>query len=175
MAVSGPALAAVAVGSALVYAGVKGISILSAAQDLVTGNKPTDVVAYPLSVEVAQGVGTAPDTSGVSGRYDLGPVKPHVESAAYEIGPMFGISSIGGWRASDPFPDHPSGLALDFMTSDRATGDALSAYVIANARRLRVKYIIWNHRTWNVTRGTWAPYTSTSNPHTDHVHVTFYG
>jgi hypothetical protein len=104
--------------------------------------------------------------------YNLGPVKPWVEAAAYDIGPKFGIKSIGGWRKTDPFPDHPTGHALDFMTSDRGVGDSLAAYVIANAKALGVKYVIWYRQVWTPDRG-WHPYTSTSNPHTDHVHVTF--
>jgi len=103
--------------------------------------------------------------------YNLGPVKSWVESAAYYLGPKYGITTIGGWRATDPFPDHPSGHALDFMTSNRGTGDALAADAIANADALNVKYIIWQRRVWN-PQG-WHPYTSTSNPHTDHVHITF--
>lgn len=104
--------------------------------------------------------------------YNLGPVKSWVESAAYYLGPKYGITSIGGWRATDPFPDHPSGHALDFMVSDRTRGDALAADAIANARQLGVKYIIWQRQVWTADRG-WHPYTSTGNPHTDHVHVTF--
>lgn len=113
--------------------------------------------------------------------YNLPNVKPHVVAAANEIGTRFGIKTIGGWRAHDPFPDHPSGLALDFMINNlsadaaqnKAVGDAIAAYVIANAARLSVKYMIWYRRSWNPQRGTWVPYTSTTNPHTDHVHVTF--
>lgn len=104
--------------------------------------------------------------------YSLGAVKPHVAAAANSIGPMFGIRTIYGWRPVDPFPDHPSGLALDFMIPNRQTGDALAAYVIANAGSLGVKYLIWYRQTWNPAKG-WHPYTGSSNPHTDHVHVTF--
>ena len=105
--------------------------------------------------------------------YNLGPVKPHVKAAAEAIGPRFGITTIYGWRASDPYPDHPSGLALDFMTSSAATGTALAQFVIDNAAALGVDYIIWNRRSWNSKRKTWVTYTG-SNPHTDHVHVTFF-
>lgn len=109
--------------------------------------------------------------------YSLPHVKPWVVDAANEIGTRFGIKTEGGWRASDPFPDHPSGLAVDFMINDipngHQIGEELSQFVAANAKRLGVKYEIWNARSWNPTRGTWAPYTSTDNPHTDHVHVTF--
>lgn len=111
-------------------------------------------------------------SSGITSRYNLGPVKPWVEAAAYFLGPRHGIKTIGGWRASDPFPDHPSGHALDFMVDSKQQGDALASDVIANASALGVKYLIWNHQTWNPQQG-WHPYTSTSNPHTDHVHVTF--
>lgn len=104
--------------------------------------------------------------------YNLGPVKSWVESAAYYLGPKYGITTIGGWRATDPFPDHPSGHALDFMVSDRARGDALANDAIANASQLGVKYIIWQRQAWNPQKG-WHPYTSTNNPHTDHVHITF--
>jgi hypothetical protein len=109
---------------------------------------------------------------GVSQKYTLGPVKPWVNNAAYIIGPQFGIKTIYGWRRTDPFPDHPSGHALDFMTPDRATGDALANYVIAHYQALGVKYLIWWHRYWSPATG-WQAYTQTTNPHTDHVHVTF--
>lgn len=111
--------------------------------------------------------------------YSLPNVKPWAVSAAQEIGTKFGLKTIGGWRASDPYPDHPSGLALDLMTNNigaptvrNPTGTAISDYLIANASRLGVDYIIWNGKSWNSRRKTWANYTG-SNPHTDHVHVTF--
>lgn len=106
-------------------------------------------------------------------RYNLGPVKPHVRAAADELGPMFGIKVVGGVRA-DPLPDHPSGLALDFMCS-YSQGEALSAFAKANASRLRVAYIIWNRHIWSVARNGegWRDYHGTNNPHTDHVHITF--
>lgn len=106
----------------------------------------------------------------------LGPVKDYVKASADALISKFGIKSAGGWRKSDPFPDHPSGHAVDFMINDlpngHAVGDALAAYIIQNAKALGVKYIIWNRRSWNPERGTWANYTG-SNPHTDHVHVTW--
>lgn len=108
----------------------------------------------------------------VSQRYTLGPVKPWVENAAYLIGPQFGIKTIYGWRQSDPFPDHPSGHALDFMTPSKAAGDALVSFATANASALGIKYIIWYRQYWEPGK-SWVPYTSTTNPHTDHVHITF--
>lgn len=111
--------------------------------------------------------------------YNLPNVQPPVVAAANEIGAKFGLKTIGGWRKSDPFPDHPSGLALDLMVNNMPNsmtlGDQIAQYLIDNAKRLNLKYLIWNGRTWNPTRGTWAPYTATSNKHTDHVHATFTG
>lgn len=110
-------------------------------------------------------------SSGIGTRYNLGPVKPWVEAAAYYLGPKYNITTIYGWRKTDPFPDHPSGHALDFMT-DIPNGNALADDAIAHASQLGVKYIIHNHQAWDPQIG-WHPYTSTSNPHTDHVHITF--
>jgi len=112
----------------------------------------------------------------VTQRYNLGPVKPWVESAAYLIGPKFGVKTILGWRAHDPFPDHPSGHALDFMITSKSQGQAIADYLVNNASALGVKYVIWNHQVWEASGkpvAGWHAYTSTSNPHTDHVHVTF--
>lgn len=108
----------------------------------------------------------------VTSRYNLGPVLPVTEAGANLLGPMFGIKTIYGWRQSDPFPDHPSGHAADFMTPSKAAGDALASFAQANAAALGVKYIIWYHQYWSPTTG-WVPYTQTTNPHTDHVHITF--
>lgn len=112
----------------------------------------------------------------VTRTYSLGPVKPWVESAAYLVGNKFGVKTIYGWRASDPFPDHPSGHALDFMITSKSQGQAIADYLQANASQLGVKYIIWNRQVWEANGkpvAGWHAYTSTSNPHTDHVHVTF--
>lgn len=113
-------------------------------------------------------VPVAPD---VHRQYNLGPVKPWVQAAADYLGSMFNVKTIGGWRKTDPFPDHPSGHALDFMMGI-PEGNALADYAIANYQALGVKYIIHNRQVWNPKQG-WHPYTSTSNPHTDHVHITF--
>lgn len=102
----------------------------------------------------------------------LGPVKPHVKSAAESLASKFSIKTVYGWRPVDPFPDHPSGLAVDFMTSSKANGDALAAYAVQNAGALGIRYIIWYRQVWNAKQG-WHPYKSSPNPHTDHVHITW--
>lgn len=109
---------------------------------------------------------------------NLGPVKPHVRRAANEIALFAGTTDIGGWRSSGSVPnsDHPKGLAIDVMTSRKAQGDKISAYVVANAHRLAVTYVIWYDRIWQ--GGKWKAYdhpagSSPTLQHRDHVHVSF--
>ncbi len=112
--------------------------------------------------------------------YALGPVQPHVRAAAEEIGNKFDVKTIYGFGARPSgTSDHPRGLALDFMVyKNRAQGDAIAAYCIANAKRLGVKYIIWWQAIWSPDRANegWRPMASrgsvTAN-HYDHPHVSF--
>lgn len=115
--------------------------------------------------------GAPADPGGRS--YNLGPVKPETQRAANLLGHMFNVRTIGGVR-NDAIPDHPSGRAIDLMVN-MAQGQKVADYAQAHAGALSVEYIIWNHRIWSVGRAAegWRPYTYTSNPHTDHVHITF--
>lgn len=171
MPINGPALAAIGAGTLLVWTGIKGVSVLDVLSEVVRGEKPTQSEAYSL-VKKAGKAESQSGTSEFGGRYDLGAVKPHVEAAAYEIGPMFNITRIIG-KVPGLF-DHPKGLALDYMTSNRSTGDALAAYAISNVNRLRITYVIWYRHIWSVARASegWRPYVGVS-PHTNHVHVSF--
>lgn len=103
--------------------------------------------------------------------YSLGAVKPHVKDAAYALGPKHGFTVVYGWGLRTGPSDHPRGLALDFMTRNKVQGDALVADLLSNVKGYNVKYIIWYRRIWQ--DGQWSVYTGTSNPHTDHVHVSF--
>lgn len=108
----------------------------------------------------------------------LGPVRPWVAAAANEISQRFGITTMYGVRP-DTIPDHPAGLAVDFMVfTDKGKGDSVAAYVLANASRLGVSYLIWQQQIWNVARGdkAWRQMADRGSPtanHRDHVHVTF--
>lgn len=106
--------------------------------------------------------------------YALAGTKPWVAAAGNLLGPMFGITTIYGVRP-DPIWGHPQGFALDFMTPSKAAGDALAEYAKNNAARLGVTQVIWYTRIFTVARASegWRRYTGTSNPHTDHVHLTF--
>lgn len=130
--------------------------------------------------------GAGGDSRGMSGdpfdgpagyMYHLRGVRRHVARAANELGPKFGITTIGGYRTSaTDMTGHPAGLALDLMTRN---GQPLANYARANARRLGVKYVIWNQRIWSVERSGegWRLMedrgSATAN-HKDHVHISFY-
>lgn len=80
------------------------------------------------------------------------------------------------------FPDHSNCRCTDYMVTiaglARAEqvklGDAIAAYLIRNADRVGLNWLIWNRRIYrhqNTDRGHgWADYTG-PKPHTDHVHM----
>ncbi|WP_374116518.1 peptidoglycan DD-metalloendopeptidase family protein [Hoyosella sp. YIM 151337] len=93
------------------------------------------------------------------------------------------IDTIGGWRPADPFPDHPSGQAIDVMIPNYssgagvALGDEVTDYVLSNADFFGVDYVIW--RQMYIKPGQ-APSLmqdrgSPTQNHFDHVHVTVRG
>lgn len=129
-----------------------------------------------LTSQLSLGGGTPPG-------YNLGPVAPQTEALATQLGPMFGIKTIGGYRAqARDMQGHPAGLALDFMVplnpAGRAQGDALAHYLTVNGDGLGVEYLIWYQRQYRIDRGTWTPMEDRGSPtqnHLDHVHVTLRG
>ena len=109
---------------------------------------------------------------------ELGAVKPHVRAACDEIASKFGVTTVYG-VGSRPTKtsDHPKGLALDFMVPvDSSKGDDISTYIIANWKRLGVRYIIWRQRILSAPTGSWRKMGdrgSITTNHRDHVHVSF--
>lgn len=104
----------------------------------------------------------------------LGDVAPHVAAAALEIAQRYDVWNIGGRATSGHIngSDHYTGHAIDVMVyKDKAKGDAVAAYAIAQHERWNVKYVIWYRRIWE--NGKWTNYVGTS-PHTDHVHISFH-
>lgn len=94
------------------------------------------------------------------------------------------ITTIGGWRPSDPISqDHPSGRAADIMIDNwssedgKALGDQVKDYLWANREVLQIEYMIWRQQYIpsdgepNVMEDRGSP---TQN-HFDHVHVTTIG
>lgn len=88
------------------------------------------------------------------------------------------------WRSGSS-GEHPLGRACDFSAnastfvnaaatgSDKAYGDQLAAWFLANADRLAVLYVIWYKRIWMPSTG-WRTYTGDGTPagdHMNHVHL----
>lgn len=81
--------------------------------------------------------------------------------------------------------EHPKGRACDFSAAaggfenvnasggDRAYGNSLAAYLVKNASRLGVLYVIWYRQIWEPNNG-WRSYSGSGGPnatHTNHVHL----
>jgi hypothetical protein len=92
------------------------------------------------------------------------------------------VREVGGWRPSDPYPDHPSGRALDIMMpnggrgSDVALGNEIAAYFQKRAKEYGVYYMIWRQRMWTSGSkpGSWSGMSDRGSPtanHMDHVHI----
>ncbi|MGS2615528.1 coiled-coil domain-containing protein [Micromonospora sp. LZ34] len=86
---------------------------------------------------------------------------------------------VGCYRPGGPW-EHPKGRACDWSLQrsgfapwhnkdTRMYGNNLAAFLIRNADRLGIYYVIWNRQIWFPATG-WKSYSGPSN-HTDHVHV----
>lgn len=107
-----------------------------------------------------------------------------MRTALLAIDGKFGpFPTIGCARPGDP-QDHGSGRACDFMESTggklpsasaKAHGDQVAQYVIDNASRLGIKYVIWRQRIYDMRgSGGWRQMEdrgSITANHFDHVHV----
>lgn len=96
------------------------------------------------------------------------------------------IKTVGGWRPSDPYPDHPSGHAVDIMMpnggtgSDKKLGDEVSRYLQDHAEEFGIEYMLWHQGSWTTGTkpGKWKPMADRGSPtanHVDHVHITVKG
>ncbi|WP_232807251.1 hypothetical protein [Geodermatophilus chilensis] len=98
---------------------------------------------------------------------------PHVRPVVEEVAQRFGVSTVYTRPGHSP----TQGRAADFMVhADRAKGDAVAQYVIDNAARFRVEYVIWRQRIYIVSSGTWRAMADRGSPtanHMDHPHVAF--
>ena len=94
-----------------------------------------------------------------------------------------GITTIGGWRAEDPYPDHPSGRAVDIMIPNwdtpegKAYGDQIKSFLQANAAQLGIESMIWQDILTPMgdpsqakSQGRAAKQGATQG-HLDHIHV----
>lgn len=102
---------------------------------------------------------------------------PHLQRLANAVHSKFGVTG-GSYPGHQPRQQQ----AADFMIKSTSQGDAIAAWVTANADVYGVDYVIWNRRIWRnyskpgIPAHTWAHYFdgNSSNPnraHTNHVHV----
>ena len=86
---------------------------------------------------------------------------------------------VGCFRSGGPY-EHPKGRACDWSlrssgfspaasTDQRRYGNDLTAFLVRNADRLGVLYVIWYRQIWFPATG-WQSYNGAS-AHTDHVHM----
>ncbi|BCL15379.1 coiled-coil domain-containing protein [Micromonospora sagamiensis] len=86
---------------------------------------------------------------------------------------------VGCYRPGGPY-EHPKGRACDWSLqksgfsswdtrAERMYGNNLTAFLVRNADRLGIYYVIWNKQIWFPATG-WKSYSGPSD-HTDHVHV----
>lgn len=85
------------------------------------------------------------------------------------------VPRIGGWR-HDPYPDHPSGRAVDIMVPDVEVGDRVADEIESHAGELGVEYLIWRqmYRPVGGVPSRMADRGSATLNHFDHVHVTVF-
>jgi hypothetical protein len=104
---------------------------------------------------------------------------------AYQQARAAGFKRYTGCFSQRSSGEHPKGRACDFSAAsggfknenasggDRTYGDNLAAYLVKNASRLGVLYVIWYRQIWHPGTG-WASYSGSGGPnatHTNHVHL----
>lgn len=91
---------------------------------------------------------------------------------------QFAPPTIGGYRETTS-GEHGLGLALDVMVyNDKAKGDAVRDWAVANAAALNIYYVIWEQHIYGAWTG-WKPVLmedrgSITQNHFDHVHISFH-
>src|ERR687896_381645 len=103
-----------------------------------------------------------------------------------EIDTRFGPFPVIGCLRPGDAQDHGSGTACDFIeitggalptAERRAHGDQVAQFVINNAGRLGVKYIIWRQRIYDMRSPGWSTMEdrgSVTANHYDHIHVSVF-
>lgn len=132
--------------------------------------------AKKAKAEANRPLGGAPCASGSEMESGLQPDTVRVHRAVCaqfpEIATYLGLGGGG---------EHATGQAIDIMLgSNTASGDAIAAFAMKNARELGVSQVIYRQRIWTVQRAGdgWRPMPDRGSPtanHMDHVHVTTYG
>jgi len=126
------------------------------------------------TVSSSGGLSTAPCPDGSSIEAGLTSDAVRLYRAVCNAFPQ--LTTYGG-RA--PRGEHYDGTAIDFMTSDKGTGDAIAQFLLANAAELNLYDIIWWQQIWTDQRSSegwrfYGEYGSATANHTDHLHVKVY-
>jgi hypothetical protein len=147
---------------------------------LTTGGTADSAPRNPDGTWPAEGCTIRPDPT--TGQGCLTPRTKHVVDQAA----VAGYTKPGCYRPSGP-GEHPKGRACDWMMTSggeasgaqRARGDAMATWAVANADRLGIMYVIWFRQIWTRAKG-WHPYDNPwggndpSGWHTNHVHISVY-
>lgn len=122
--------------------------------------------------------------TGTSATAYITPRTAHAVTQAKAAGFTLYVACFG---ARTNVSEHPKGRACDFAVDPSCTfcgdagggakayGDDLADFLVFNAERLGVLYVIWYHRIWLASTGRWKPYSGgrgdPSSDHTNHVHL----
>lgn len=92
--------------------------------------------------------------------------------ARYPGAKSAGIYNCRPVRGGSSLSLHGEGRAVDIRPVDKAQGDTIAAWLLANASALNVQEIIWYRRIWTARYpdAGWRDYNGV-NAHKDHVHV----
>lgn len=147
----------------LVYIGIKDVPFTEGLRSLLRKEQPTPRVKSGTSDGSGDDVGTTGDLGLVG----------YAASALPEWRKLYpSMNMLGrGPRTDVANSDHPKGKAIDMMTSDPAIA---SAIITKFKNQTGAKYWIWNHHSGDV-RTLWFPKPYNGpNPHTDHVHLSYF-
>lgn len=127
---------------------------------------------------IAAGVPAAIANAGSSQKLVTDPgLEPAAVALAAVLEAQFpGITQIGGKQPRSGPQMHPMGRALDVgIGSDLQLGDAINAFVQANAAQFGVQSTIWRNKGLNLVanEGGGPGTTYDSEGHFDHVHIQF--
>jgi hypothetical protein len=111
----------------------------------------------------------------------LNGTRPHVKAAGQVLGDYFRFSDaeMGGVRP-DAIPDHPSGVAIDFMGGSNMSR-CQNLFVGVQSRPdvwkyLNIRYVIWQQTYYDAPGKPGSKMENRGSPtanHMDHVHITF--
>jgi hypothetical protein len=171
--ISGLSISMIGVGALLVRSAITGKNPIEEARALLTGKKPEPLSTAPRGTPLSSPAYTPTPAGGAGKVTSAAGLKPHVAAAASSIANKYGIE-VQGFAArniegTNTLSDHALGLALDAMTSNLVTGNAI---VAEYKNHPQIKYIIWQGEIWSPGKGT-RGYTGV-NRHTNHVHLSFY-